>query len=734
MGWFDEQIEFRKKHERELLSDSFEGIARSITGRKIRSGLQDQEDVSDAVSGLLKYFGLKEREVPANIRGLRDRLDFLLSPTGILYREVILSKGWHTDAMGPMITSLKEGGTVITILPSEMGGYEYVDPRTGARIRINAKEEKKISDEALCFYRPLPMRELKLKDLLRYMMSCLTVRDLVSFGVAALAITLVGMLMPKLNQVLMGTVVSSGSMQLLYAVMSFLLFATIGSSLLMIIRTMLLSRIREKLNVNVSAATMMRILSMPASFLKQYSAGELNQYINYMDTLCNTVVDSLFSTAITGVFSLVYLTQIFAFAPSLVWPSLIITLLTLGISLLSAMVQMRIDAEKMVLTAKERGLVYSLITGIQKIRLSGSENRAFAKWSQAYAQSAALTFNPPAIIVLSGVITTAITLIGTAVMYFIAVKSKVSVADYYAFNTAYAYISSAFASLTAMALSAASIKPVINLIKPLLAATPESSSSKESVTRLSGNIEISHMTFGYDPESKPLFDDFSLTIPARQYVAIVGKSGCGKSTLVRLLLGFEKPSRGVINYDKKDLQQLDVRSLRRQIGVVMQDGHLFSGSIFDNIVISAPTLKLQDAWDAAEIAGIAEDIRDMPMGMNTLLQEGGGTISGGQRQRLMIARAIAPKPRILIFDEATSALDNITQKKVSDALDKMKCTRIVIAHRLSTIRHCDRILVIDDGKIAEDGTYEELIARNGIFAELVERQRLNADTAKADDA
>ncbi len=732
MGWFDDQIEFRKKHEQELLRNSIEGIARSVTGRKLRSGLQDQEDVSDAISGLLKYFGLKEKEVPANIRGLQDRLDYLLSPTGILYREVILNKGWHADAMGPMITSLKEEGTVITVLPSDMGGYEYVDPRTGKVIRVNGLEEKKISDEALCFYRPLPMRELKLRDLLKYMLSCLTMRDLVSFGLAALAITLVGMLMPKLNQVLMSTVINNSSMQLLYAVMSFMLFATIASTLLMIIRAMLLSRIRLKLNVNVSAATMMRILSLPATFFKEYSAGELNQYISYMDSLCSTIVDSLFSTAITGVFSLVYLTQIFAFAPSLVWPSLIVTLLTLGISMISAMVQMRIDAEKMVHTAKERGFVYSLISGIQKIRLSGSENRAFAKWSQLFSKSAELNFNPPNIIRLSSVFVTAISLIGTAIMYYVAVKSKVSVADYYAFNTAYAYISSAFSALTTMALSAASIKPMIGLIKPLLAACPEASESKETVARLSGAIEISHVTFGYDNESKPLFDDFSLTIPPRQYVAIVGKSGCGKSTLVRLLLGFEKPWRGVINYDKKDLQQLDVRSLRRQIGVVMQDGRLFSGSIFDNIVISAPTLKLQDAWDAAEIAGIADDIRDMPMGMNTLLQDGAGTISGGQRQRLMIARAIAPKPRILIFDEATSALDNITQKKVSEALDKMKCTRIVIAHRLSTIRHCDRILVIDGGKIAEDGTYEDLIAKNGIFAELVARQRLDTQPGSAD--
>ena len=727
MGWFDEQIEFRKKHERELLSDSFENIARSITGRKISSSLKDQADVSDAVSGLLKHFGIKEREVPPAIKGLQDRLDYLLSSTGILYREIILKKGWHQDAMGPMITSLKEEGTVIAVLPSDMGGYEYVDPRTGAKVPVNGKEEARISTEALCFYRPLPMRELKLKDLLRYMMSCLTMRDLVSFGIASLAIVLVGMLMPRLNRVLTGTVVATGSMQLLAAVMSFMLFATVGSVLLSIIRSLLLVRIRYKLNINVSAATMMRMLALPASFFKDYSAGELNQYISYMDSLCSTIVDSLFSTAVTGVFSLVYLTQIFAFAPSLVWPSLIVTLLTLGVSMLSAAVQMRIDKEKMVYTAKERGLVFSLIKGIQKIRLSGAENRAFFKWSQAYTKSAELTFNPPAVIRLATVITTAVSLIGTAIMYYIAVKSQVSVADYFAFNSAYAYISSAFSALASMALSAASIKPIISLIQPLLSAQPETSDAKETVTRLSGSIELSHVTFGYDPDAKPLFDDFSLYIPPRQYVAIVGKSGCGKSTLVRLLLGFEKPSRGVIYYDKKDLQTLDVRSLRRQIGTVMQDGRLFSGSIFDNIVISAPTLKLQDAWDAAEIAGIAEDIRDMPMGMNTILQDGGGTISGGQRQRLMIARAIAPKPKVLIFDEATSALDNITQKKVSEALDKMKCTRIIIAHRLSTIRHCDRILVIDGGKIAEDGTYEDLIARKGIFAELVERQRLGTN-------
>ena len=662
--------------------------------------------------------------MPANIHGLEDRLDYLLSSTGILYREVILTKGWHRDAMGAMITTLRSDGTVIAVLPSEFGGYRYTDPRTGRSVAVTAAAEAQFGEEALCFYRPLPMRELKLRDLFVYMKSCLTPRDLAGFALAALAVTLTGMLMPRLNHILIGDVVGYGSMQLLAAVISFMLFAAVGSLLLSIIRSLLLSRIRFKLSVNVGAATMMRILSLPASFFKEYSAGELNQYIGYMNSLCSTLVDSLFSTGITGIFSLVYLTQIFQYARSLVWPSLIVTILTLAVSMISASVQTRINKDRMVYNARERGMVFAFINGIQKIRLSGSENQAFAKWSQLYAKGAELTYNPPSIIRLSTVITTAVSLAGTAVMYFVAVRSGVSVADYYAFNAAYAYISSAFTALASMALSAAAIRPSIELIRPLLEAAPESSEGRETVTRLSGSIELSHVTFGYDPDSPPLFEDLSLQIPARQYVAVVGRSGCGKSTLVRLLLGFEAPSRGAVYYDRKDLQNLDKRSVRRQIGSVMQDGKLFSGSIFDNIVISAPALKLQDAWDAAETAGIADDIRAMPMGMHTVLQEGGGTISGGQRQRLMIARAIAPKPRILIFDEATSALDNITQKKVSEALDAMKCTRIVIAHRLSTIRRCDRILVLDHGKIAEDGTYEELIAKNGIFAELVARQQL----------
>ncbi len=266
------------------------------------------------------------------------------------------------------------------------------------------------------------------------------------------------------------------------------------------------------------------------------------------------------------------------------------------------------------------------------------------------------------------------------------------------------------------------------MAEPILKNEPESSENKTMVTEISGAIELSNVCFRYNDTMPYVIEGMNLKIKSGEYVAIVGPSGCGKSTLMRLLLGFEKPEKGAVYYDGRDITSLDLRSLRQRIGSVTQNGTLFQGDIYSNIVISAPHLTYDDAWKAAELAGIADDIREMPMGMNTVIAEGQGGISGGQKQRIMIARAIAPSPKVLMFDEATSALDNKTQKKISDALDELKCTRIVIAHRLSTIRHCDRILVLDKGRIAEEGTYEELIDKNGLFADLVARQRLDTDT------
>ena len=704
MGWFDEQIEYRKQQESKMLSDSYEKLHLTVTGRKSGQYYAEGADVNDALEQLLKYFGIRDRKIPASLKEFEEKLDYLLTASDIMYRKVTLEQGWHKDAMGVMITNLKENGAVITVMRDAAGSYRYKDPKTGRSVPVTRQEEKNIESEAYCFYRPLPLRKITLQDLIKYMTDTVDIWDVAAFILASLAITLVGMLLPKLNHILMGEVTVYGSYQLLGAVVSFMLFATIGNFMLAMIKTLVQYRLSVKLSVNVQAASMMRVLSLPADFFKSYSSGELTQYLTYMNSLCSTLVNSIFSTAITGVFSLVYLTQIFSYAKSLVIPSLVVTIVTLALSLAGNLQQASLNKEIMGINAQEKGLTYALIGGVEKIRLS---------------------FNPWTLASLQGVFSTAITLAGTIVMYFIAVKSRVSVADYYAFNAAYSYIAGALSAITSVAMTAATVKPSLELIRPLLDAEPEKHSGRESVASITGSIELSHVTFRYEKEGRKIIDDLSLKIGARQYVAIVGKTGCGKSTLLRLLLGFEKPESGAIFYDRKDIQTLDLGSLRKLIGTVLQEGELFSGSIYENITISAPNLTLKEAWEAAEIAGIADDIRAMPMGMSTVLSEGGGGISGGQKQRIMIARAVAPKPKLLLLDEATSALDNITQKQVSDALDRMRCTRIVIAHRLSTIRHCDRILVMDGGRIVEDGGYEELIEKGGVFAELVERQRLD---------
>jgi NHLM bacteriocin system ABC transporter ATP-binding protein len=728
MGWFEEQIKQRKENDDNVFSDSFVNLAGAVMGSKISAALNDNGQITkNAIDEILKYYHVKSREIPDNIRDMNEQLEYLLRPYGIMRRIVHLEKGWYRDACGAMLATKKDSGEVVALLPTGLAGYSYLDRESGKRIRISRKNEGLFELEGIAFYKPFPLKKIGIPALMKYVLGALSLADLVFFGIATLAATLVGMLLPKINQIIFSDVIENESMQLFFAITVFLVCVSVSTLLIGVLKSLLMARINTKLSLAVEAATMMRVLSLPPSFFKSYSAGELSGRAQYIGSLCNMLISTLLSTGLTSVFSLVYITQIFTYAPALVVPALVIIIVTILFSLVTSFVQMHISKSRMMLSTKESGMQYAMISGVQKIKLSGAEKRAFARWANLYAKGAAYTYDPPMFIKINGVINMAISLIGTLVMYWAAVESGVGVADYYAFNTAYGMVSGAFMSLAGIALTVAQIKPIIDMARPIMDAVPEISEDKQVVTNLSGGIELHNVSFRYTETQTNVLDDFSLKIKAGQYVAIVGKTGCGKSTLMRLMLGFETPQRGAVHFDGRDIATLDLKSLRRHIGTVMQDSKLFSGDIYSNIVISAPWLTMDEAWEAAEMAGIAEDIRRMPMGMHTMISEGSGGISGGQRQRLAIARAIAPKPKILMFDEATSALDNLTQKQVSDSLEKLKCTRIVIAHRLSTIRTCDRIIVLDQGKIIEDGTYEELIAKKGFFAELVERQRLDAE-------
>ena len=728
MGWFDEQIKQRKQLDDDVFSESFLRMAGSVMGGRVYERLSDDRvRTKNAIDEILKFYRVKTREIPDSISDVNEQLEYLLRPYGIMRRTVGLEKGWHRDAVGAMLAVKTDSGAVVAMIPTGLNGYSYYDFEEGKRVRVTGAQEELFEKEAIAFYKPFPMKKIGIPDLMTYMVGMLSAADLVLAAGATAAVTLVGLLLPKLQAALFSEVITAGSTQLLAAVAIFMICATISKLMFSAIESLFESRINTKLNISVEAASMMRVLSLPAGFFRQYASGDLSSRLGYMGTLCEMLISSVLSVGLTSIFSLVYIAQLFEYAPALVAPAMLIILTTTVFSIVTTLARLRLTRKRMDLQTKESGMSYALISGVQKIKLSGAEKRAFARWGELYAQVAQLLYNPGTFLKINSVIATAITLIGTIVLYFQAAESGVAMADYVGFSAAYGMISGAFAGLTGIAQNLASISPILEMVKPLLDTVPEVAEGKEVVTRLAGGIELNHVSFRYNESMPNVVDDMTLKIRPGQYVAIVGKTGCGKSTLMRLLLGFEQPQKGAIYYDGKDLNAIDLKSLRRKIGVVMQEGKLFQGDLFSNITISAPWLTLDDAWEAAEMAGVAEDIRRMPMGMFTLVSEGSGGISGGQRQRLMIARAIAPKPKILMFDEATSALDNITQKKVSESLDGLKCTRIVIAHRLSTIRHCDRIICLDKGKIIEDGTYEELIAKGGFFAELVSRQRIDAE-------
>ncbi|MBO4373837.1 MAG: ATP-binding cassette domain-containing protein [Lachnospiraceae bacterium] len=729
MGWFDEQIRLRKISDEEAFTESFINIAGSVMGSKVSMLLFDERQViKNAIDEILKYYHVKSSEIPAEITELTAQLDYVLRPHGIMYRSVTLSGKWYANAIGAMLGKRKSDGSPVAFIPDKVKGYVFLNTQTGRYEKVSSSNRDLFEAEAVTFYKPFPQTKLRLKDLVLYMIGCITPSDVAYAVILTAVATVIGMLVPKINSIIFSNVVTSGSVSILMGITVLLICTGLSMILFSAAKTLCMTRINTRMSVYVESATMMRILSLPANFFRDFGAGELASKMGYMESICSMLISTVMSTALTSVFSLIYIFQIFRFAPALVAPALLIILTTILVSFITTLVQMKISRKSMELMSKESGMTFALVSGIQKIRLAGAEKRAFARWGNLYAEEAAYSYDPPMLIKINPVITLTVSLVGTLVIQYIAARSHVTVADYYAFNSAYGIVNGAFMGFAGMALQVAQIKPVLDQIKPILEAEPECSDNKQVLTHIGGSVELNNVSFRYGDDLPMVIDDLSLKIRSGQYVAIVGKTGCGKSTLMRLLLGFEKPMKGAIYYDGRDINTIDLKSLRKNIGSVTQNGKLFSGDLLENILISAPQLTLDDAWEAAEMAGIADDIRAMPMGMFTYVAEGGVGISGGQKQRVMIARAVAPKPKILMFDEATSALDNITQKKVADALASLKCTRIVIAHRLSTIKDCDRIIVLDGGKIIEDGTYDELIRQKGFFAELVERQRIDTDS------
>lgn len=654
-------------------------------------------------------------------------VDYFTKPYGIYHREVKLDGIWYKQAFGPMLGTLKENNQVIPLIPNKIKGYSYYDFKTQKKIKINKKTKSLIKENATYFYRPFPSKQLKIKDLILYALTQIRISDIFFFIIILLLSTAIGMLVPLTTQILFGYVIHNRDLDVLLSMALFMVFLTIGRLIFKCYEGLFKSNLGIKIDANVSAAIMQRVLSLPATFFCKYSAGEVSSRSKYISNLISTSIYLIGVTTIEAIFSLAYIFQIFMFAPKLVLPSFLLIVANVVFSIVMAIVREKEIKKHIQFAIDESSMSFALIEGMEKIKMTNSEERMYNRWEKAYAKSIKFSYNPPWYIKFSSLFSMIISLGGTMLLYFTALNSEIDASSYYAFMSAYGLSSAGFMSLVSVLEAVCTIRPSYQMAKPILDEIPEIDINKKILTSIHGNIAFNNVSFSYTNSDHLVLDNISFEVKEREYVAIVGRTGCGKSTIMKLILGFIKPNSGNITFDSYDINELDLPSLRSHIGSVMQDCRLFSGDIFNNITITAPCASEADAWEAAKISHIEKDIENLPMGMHTYISEGNGGVSGGQKQRLAIARAVVNKPKLLIFDEATSALDNITQKAVSDSIDKLDCTRIVFAHRLSTIKNCDRIILIENGKVVEQGNYKELIKLNKKFAKLVARQRIKEE-------
>jgi ATP-binding cassette subfamily C protein len=487
-------------------------------------------------------------------------------------------------------------------------------------------------------------------------------------------------------------------------------------------------RMETKADSDLEAAVMDRLLKLPVGFFKQYSAGDLAARAGAIPAIRKKIFNIVLSCFMNFIFSFVYMAQAYRFCPYFAKWGILFCIFPILFSSVTSLATYNMEKSLVDCQGKIQGMLLQFLTGIEKISNTNSEKRAFEQWSSEYIRQTKISYRLGIIGIGTSVVNLIYPTVVSIMFYYLfgsAIKDGTiegfTTGTFMAFLSAYGSFQGAFLGIAGSLLEIRDLIPLSKRIRPIIEEKPEAEESKPPVEKLKGSIEVSHLNFRYSPDSPLVLHDVSMKIEPGQFVAIVGNSGAGKTTLFRLLLGFEHPESGSIFYDDHDINTIDIGSLRRQLGVVLQNDSVLQGTILQNIVGSSG-LKEADAWEAARKVSFDKDIEEMPMGMFTMIPAGGMTLSGGQLQRLIIARAIIKNPRILIFDEATSALDNLTQQTVRKSLDELNVTRVIIAHRLSTVINADNIYVMKDGKVIESGNYDSLMAENGYFAQLAKRQ------------
>jgi NHLM bacteriocin system ABC transporter ATP-binding protein len=663
--------------------------------------------------------------VSAGAAPQRDPLATLARANRFRTRQVVLRDGWWREDCGPLLSWAGEERRPVALVSVRGPGYLLFDPVRGEEVPVTAALAAEVSPLAQSFYRPFPDRSMGIRDLLSFgLRGCRRdVLTVLGMGVAGGVLSLV---VPLAMARVFNDIIPGAARSELVQLSAVLLVIAVASALFAITSGIALVRLESRMGSAVQAGVWDRLLSLPMTFFRAYTAGDLARRAMGIDAIRRVLSGATATALLGGVFSLFHLGLLFYYSMSLAGWAVLLIAISIAVTLTVGWFQVR--QERMVTSIQNRlaGQVLQFLTSISKLRIAAAETQAFALWADRFGRQRQIQFRARSSGDGLAAFQAGFPLLASLVLYsfgapLLEVEDGMRTGDFLAFMSSFAICLTGLLSACAALVGAIMIIPLYEEALPILRAVPEVDTTRTDPGVLSGEIEVQRLSFRYGTEGPLVLRDVSLRIRAGEYVAFVGPSGSGKSTLMRLLLGLESPGGGALYFDGQELAGLDVQAVRRQMGVVLQSGRLMSGDLFTNIAGSAGAT-LDEAWGAAEMAGFDEDIRAMPMGMHTVVSENGGTLSGGQRQRLLIARAIVRKPRILLFDEATSALDNRTQAIVSQSLDRLQATRIVIAHRLSTIVNADRICVVQNGRIVQQGRYGELMEQGGLFAELARRQ------------
>ena len=700
----------------------------SLKYRGARVGGHDDRLLA-ALRLVAEPLGLDVRAPQGEPAGVHSPLDEIARLSGFNLRFVELREGWWSRDGGPLLGFRNTDELEpVALLPDGPTRYLLVDPGTGESRRVDAEHAALLFPKAFMLYRPLPAEAKSLWDLLRFGVRGTRLDMATILGMGLLS-ALLGLLTPIASGELVEDVLPRSDYAFHLAIIAALAAAAIADAAFDVTQAVALVRVQGRMDSSIQAGIWSRLLSLRAPFFRRFTAGDLADRANGINDIREAISGAVTQSVLGGVFSIVSLGLMLyhSWKLTLVAIGLVIVLTTLSIVIFRLSLPHVRSAQQM--NGQIQGLVFQLLTGITKLRTSATEGRAFARWSEFYTRERELFHRVERIGLGHKLLEAVFPIVSIAVLFAVIVwvldatkpTSDFSVGSFVAFNGAFGQFLAGVLGLVGSINTIIAVVPLYERLRPILEGPTEADPNLAQPGVVGGEVRLSNVTFHYDPDSPPTLDNVSLRIASGEYVAFVGASGSGKSTILRMILGFEQPDSGAVYLDGLDLATLDLRAVRRQIGVVLQTGRLQTGSIFENIVGTAP-LTMDDAWDAARAAGLAGDIEAMPMGMQTMLSEGAQGLSGGQRQRLLIARALARRPRLLILDEATSALDNRTQAEVKDTLDKLNVTRIVVAHRLSTITDVHRVFVFDKGRLIETGGYKELLDRDGHFAALARRQ------------